>query len=99
MASAVFIEEALIGFYIEGVQITGVFLTHSFFDRYQKGKFIEEKQMNKNSILDKQKGYYNSVWFKIERFLDRHNHLMEFIRTILALMVLCMQFYILTRLG
>ena len=93
MATAVFIEEALIGFYIEVVQITGVFLTHSFFDRYQKGKFIEEKQMNKKT------GYYNSVWYRIERFFDRHNHLMEFIRTILALMVLCMQFYILTRLG
>ena len=64
----------------------------------QKGKFIEEKQMNKNSILDKKTGYYNSVWYRIERFFDRHNHLMEFIRTILALAVLCMQFYIITRL-
>jgi hypothetical protein len=45
----------------------------------------------------KKVGYYNSVWFKIERFLDRHNHLMEFIRTILALAVLTLQFYILTR--
>jgi len=52
----------------------------------------------KNRVLEKKTGYYNSVWFKIERFFDRHNHLMEFIRTILALMVLCMQFYILTRL-
>ena len=31
MATAGFIEEALIGFYIEVVQITGVFLTHRFF--------------------------------------------------------------------
>jgi hypothetical protein len=49
--------------------------------------------------MKKNKGYYNSVWYKIERFFDRHNHLMEFIRTILALAVLCMQFYILTRIG
>ncbi len=97
MASAVFIEEALTNLYTGGVQNSGEFLTHSFFDRYQKGKFIEEKQMNKNSILDKQKGYYNSVWYRIERFFDRHNHLMEFIRTILALAVLCMQFYIISK--
>ena len=32
MADARFIEEALIGFYIEVVQITGEFLTHRFFD-------------------------------------------------------------------
>jgi len=43
-------------------------------------------------------GYYNSVWYKIERYFDRHNHLMEFIRTILALIVLCLQLFILTRL-
>jgi hypothetical protein len=42
--------------------------------------------------------YKNSVWFKIERFFDRHNHLMEFIRTLIALLVLFLQFYILTRL-
>ena len=35
---------------------------------------------------------------RIERFLDRHNHLMEFIRTLLALIVLGLQLYILTRL-
>ena len=32
--------------------------------------------------------YKESVWYKIERFFDRHNHLMEFIRTVLALLVL-----------
>ena len=42
--------------------------------------------------------YKNSIWFRIERFFDRHNHLMEFIRTIIALLVLCLQFYILSRL-
>jgi hypothetical protein len=42
--------------------------------------------------------YKNSMWFKIERFFDRHNHLMEFIRTLIALLVLFLQFYILTRL-
>ncbi len=35
---------------------------------------------------------------RIERFLDRHNHLMEFIRTLLAMVVLGLQLYILTRL-
>ena len=43
--------------------------------------------------------YKNSIWYKIERVFDRHNHLMEFIRTIIALMVLFLQFYILSRLG
>lgn len=42
--------------------------------------------------------YKNSIWFKIERFFDRHNHLMEFMRTLIALLVLFLQFYILTRL-
>ena len=42
--------------------------------------------------------YKNSIWFKIERFFHRHNHLMEFIRTLIALLVLFLQFYILTRL-
>jgi hypothetical protein len=42
--------------------------------------------------------YKNSIWFKIERFFDRHNHLMEFIRTLIALLVLFLQFYILTKL-
>ncbi len=42
--------------------------------------------------------YKNSIWFKIEKFFDRHNHLMEFIRTLIALLVLFLQFYILTRL-
>ena len=42
--------------------------------------------------------YKDSIWYKIERFFDRHNHLMEFIRTIIALMVLFLQFYILSRL-
>jgi len=44
------------------------------------------------------KKYQESVWYKIERFFDRHNHLMEFIRTLLALIVLSMQFYIISRL-
>ena len=42
--------------------------------------------------------YKNSIWFKIERFFDRHNHLMEFIRTVLALLVLSLQLYIISRL-
>ncbi|GIS42902.1 MAG: hypothetical protein Ct9H90mP15_09420 [Candidatus Neomarinimicrobiota bacterium] len=28
--------------------------------------------------------YKESIWYRIERFFDRHNHLMEFIRTVLA---------------
>ena len=47
---------------------------------------------------DKNKTFKPDIWWKIERFFDRHNHLMEFIRTILALMVLCLQFYIIGRL-
>jgi hypothetical protein len=46
----------------------------------------------------KNKTFQPDIWWKIERFFDRHNHLMEFIRTILALMVLCLQFYIIGRL-
>ena len=42
--------------------------------------------------------YKESTWYKIERFFDRHNHLMEFIRTILALLVLSLQLYIISRL-
>ncbi len=42
--------------------------------------------------------YKNSKWYKIERFFDRHNHLMEFIRTVLALLVLSLQLYIISRL-
>jgi hypothetical protein len=44
------------------------------------------------------KNYKDSIWYKIERFFDRHNHLMEFIRTILALLVLSLQLYILSKL-
>ena len=50
------------------------------------------EQMNKE-FTDLQTRLY-----KVERFLDRHNHLMEFIRTLLALIVLTLQFYILSRL-
>ena len=44
------------------------------------------------------KNYKDSIWYKIEQFFDRHNHLMEFIRTILALLVLSLQLYILSKL-
>jgi hypothetical protein len=44
------------------------------------------------------KKYQESVWYKIERFFDRHNHLMEFIRTLLAFIVLSLQLYIIGRL-
>jgi hypothetical protein len=57
-------------------------------------------QVSKEGIgsIMTRKVYEQSVWYRIERFFDRHNHLMEFIRTILALMVLCLQFYILSQL-
>ena len=42
--------------------------------------------------------YEESIWYRIERFFDRHNHLMEFIRTVLALLVLSLQLYIISRL-
>ena len=44
------------------------------------------------------KKYKESIWYKIERFFDRHNHLMEFIRTVLAFIVLSLQIFIITRL-
>ena len=61
---------------------------------YKMKPFVESNR----TTYRKKVGYYNSVWFSIERFLDRHNHLMEFIRTLLALIVLTLQFYILSRL-
>ena len=35
---------------------------------------------------------------KIERWLDRYNHIMEFVRTILALTTIALQLYIISRL-
>jgi len=66
-------------------------------DYIKKGSSIMKQKQKSRLTSDRE--YKESIWFRIERFFDRHNHLMEFIRTILALMVLCMQFYILTRLG
>jgi len=43
------------------------------------------------------KEYQKSVWYKIERYFDRHNHLMEFIRTILALVTITLQLVILSK--
>ena len=36
--------------------------------------------------------------YKVERFLDRYNHLMEFIRTLTAVTVVVLQIIILTKL-
>ena len=52
------------------------------------------------------KKYYNKNYKKktyrkrnkIERFLDRYNHIMEFIRTILALTTIGLQLYIISKL-
>jgi len=60
--------------------------------------YINRKKGYKIMSKTEYKKYQQSIWYKIERFFDRHNHLMEFIRTILALIVLCLQFYIITRL-
>ena len=35
---------------------------------------------------------------KIERWLDRHNHLMEFMRTVLAITTVLLQVYIISKL-
>ena len=35
---------------------------------------------------------------KIERWLDRHNHLMEFMRTLLAITTVLLQLYIIMKL-
>ena len=42
--------------------------------------------------------YKESIWYRIERFFDRHNDFMEFLRTILALLVLSLQLYIISKL-
>ena len=41
--------------------------------------------------------YKDSIWYRIERFFDRHNHLMEFIRTLFALITITLQLIILSR--
>ena len=35
---------------------------------------------------------------RIERYLDRYNHIMEFVRTILAITTVVLQIYIITKL-
>ena len=35
---------------------------------------------------------------KIERMLDRYNHIMEFVRTVLAITTVVLQIYIITKL-
>ena len=58
---------------------------------YKMKPFVEYDNLKKV-------GYYNSVWYRIERYFDKHNHLMEFIRTLLALIVLGLQLFIITKL-
>ena len=53
--------------------------------------------IEKNGENMSNKEYQKSVWYKIERYFDRHNHLMEFIRTILALVTITLQLVILSR--
>ena len=40
------------------------------------------------------KKYKESAWYRIERFFDRHNHLMGSGRTVLAFIVLSLQIFI-----
>ena len=60
--------------------------------------YINRKKGYRIMSKKEYKKYQESVWYKIERFFDRHNHLMEFIRTLLAFVVLSLQLYIITRL-
>jgi len=53
--------------------------------------------INKFCILRKIGGYM-SLRYRTERFFDRYNHLMEFIRTILAIITVTLQLVILSRL-
>jgi len=57
---------------------------------------IKKVQIIKPGEIDEGKKKPLSV--RVERFFDRHNHLMEFIRTVLALLVLSLQLYIISRL-
>ena len=69
-------------------------------------EYLEKETKDKKEILKSSKktnenidnDYKKSIWYKIERFFDRHNHLIEFIRTILALLVLTLQLYIISKL-
>ena len=45
--------------------------------------YINRKKGYRIMSKTEYKKYQQSIWYKIERFFDRHNHLMEFIRTIL----------------
>ena len=73
------------------------------FDSYTRLKKKNLTLINKFCILRKMekimsnKEYQKSVWYKIERLFDRHNHLMEFIRTIFALITITLQLVILSR--
>ena len=40
----------------------------------------------------------NDSWYKLERKLDRHNHLMELMRTVLGICTLVLQIIILMKL-
>ena len=74
------------------------------FDSYTRLKKKNLTLINKFCILRKMekimsnKEYQKSVWYKIERLFDRHNHLMEFIRTLFALITITLQLVILSRL-
>ena len=35
---------------------------------------------------------------KVEKFLDRYNHIMEFVRTLLAITTIALQLYIISKL-
>ena len=59
-------------------------MSKEYFD--ERNKYIEEIVMRKNNRL------------KTERFFDRYNHIMEFVRTMLAITTVLLQLYIISKL-
>ena len=52
-------------------------------NKYYKKKKLKKKYKKRN---------------RIERFLDRYNHIMEFMRTLLAITTIILQLYIISKL-
>ena len=61
--------------------------------------FNERIIQQKNLENLREKGYtkWERRLWEVERFFDKHNHLMEFIRTLLALVTITLQLIILSR--
>jgi undecaprenyl pyrophosphate synthase len=54
--------------------------------------YFETRNKYMDTLMDKNKR------IKTERFLDRYNHIMEFVRTLLAITTVILQLYIISRL-